>query len=250
MDSRATNETLAYQQELCRSLIASGLPARYSRRVYGEFAHHWECMQHNPSGLNDFGDVDELAKGLAMTYRQARWYRRFPWLTYLVLPPVALILFWFVYFLGFVLAIGIVFPDQSTGSEFTTTSPVFLLAIVGLYAGSKVIPFAALAMLLGRLGSRSGRSLHWMICSMALLSLTGGLLLSSKLVTSSILRPEQLIVRFGTLDGIPFIVADQCLQAAIPLFVGGLILCNELHARRDFVMTYLKAAGSQTSQES
>src|SRR5688572_16057949 len=137
--------------ELSARMAQFGWPGRQVRRITQEVADHWDELEHEARerGLEEapaanfackrLGDLKALLESYEQTMRSASWAGRHPILTFVVLPPVALVI-WFLCWIGMAAGAGELYAKLLSlnapegGSYLTVLFGVKVIHYTGVFA--------------------------------------------------------------------------------------------------------------------
>lgn len=241
--------TLVSLENLAETLVRNGLPPEYAERVAAELNDHRRDVveELRASGLSAadadreadqrIGDFRKLAKKLTREYRGRHFYGRWPVVTFILSPMLALYGAWIlmaatcVYGSQFVASL----LSRLHGSELTLATVAEIKLFMGWTAFNAIAPIA-LAILYTRLALRAGFGRYWAATSVVQIAMLAGLLgWQADHANGLVFLSIPVGVNASGVNWVAAMGPWQLLQAAIPFAALAVMIWSE-HRRRAVVL--------------
>lgn len=222
--------------QLRAELVRHKLPPFYVERFVGELSDHVsdfleDRMSTDARDLHGvferLGAPGQVADAAAKEYRKARFSRRHPVLSFVVLPILSLPLLWVAYAMCMLLAaksLGLEGRNVDTGTTVwqwaNACAPFFVVGMV-------LVPVGLATAFFCRLARKAGVSLKWTMSACFVLALLGGLASSQFLLPT---ETRQGMLKFGFGFSL-HPSAVQTLQFLVPLAIGGWAVWQQTKGR-------------------
>jgi hypothetical protein len=212
------------------------LPSDYVARLVAELSDHLvdfleDRMSTDAKDLHGvfqrLGEPGRIAARAAQEYRRARFSRRHPVVTFVVLPILALPLLWIgcvLLMLAFVKLLGLETGKVDTASAVWQWADACAPYVV---LGMLLVPIALAAVFFSRLAIAAGVNWKWTLAACALVAVLGGMAMTKFVLPTEHTRGE---LQVGLALG-PHPSASQMLQFLLPLAIGGWTIWRQIKGR-------------------
>jgi hypothetical protein len=222
--------------QLRNELEQRKLPGEYTARLVAELSDHLVDLLEDPMSTDAkdlhgvfqrLGEPGRVAARAAQEYRRARFSRRHPVVTFVVLPILALPFFWVgcvMAMLAVVKLLGLETGKVDTGSAVWQWADACVPYVV---LGLLVVPVALAAAFFSRLAIAAGVSWKWTFAACAVVAVLGGMAMTEFVLPTEHTKGE---LHLGLALGLrPS--ASQMLQFLLPLAIGGWAIWRQIKGR-------------------
>jgi hypothetical protein len=212
----------AWREELKEELVRQELPPSYIERLVQELSDHFNdvmeesmSMEAEKSSLatERVGQPSRLAAAAVTEYHKRAYTRKYPVVTFAILPVLLLAVLLAVLWAG--MGVAAYVADEVVGIGDLPTSHLYLRALSDGTTGVMLAPLVVIAMIFCRLARNNGPNWRWPMLTTGILAIIAGMFYNTVLSSGPSNEPILSLV-----VGLPLTV-QQWLQSMLILVIGG-----------------------------